>query len=225
MLHSLHLVFQILQADGGGIRVKGTTDKTFNYSLAATNWDSSESINIASGKQYKIGGTPYVTNNYVLTGSGTTATRPASPQLGMVRFNTTDGQFEGYGAVGWAAIGGADLSTYELDDPTGLVDGVENTFVPKLNYEKVTITNPFGLLVTVNGIIQSAYINNTDYVFQSNFLGTRDGYTIDYDGNVKFTESLPLGSDVLMRVVPANANASSKSKIYPFTPADILLGY
>lgn len=212
-------------ADGGGIRVKGTTDKTFNYSLAATNWDSSESINIASGKQYKIGGTPYVTNNYVLTGSGTTATRPASPQLGMVRFNTTDGQFEGYGAVGWAAIGGADLSTYELDDPTGLVDGVENTFVPKLNYEKVTITNPFGLLVTVNGIIQSAYINNTDYVFQSNFLGTRDGYTIDYDGNVKFTESLPLGSDVLMRVVPANANASSKSKIYPFTPADILLGY
>lgn len=212
-------------ADGGGIRVKGTTDKTFNYSLAATNWDSSESINIASGKQYKIGGTPYVTNNYVLTGSGTTATRPASPQLGMVRFNTTDGQFEGYGAVGWAAIGGADLSTYELDDPTGLVDGVENTFIPTLNYEKVSITNPFGLLVTVNGIIQSAYINNTDYVFQSNFLGARDGYTLDYDGNVKFTESLPLGSDVLMRVVPANANASSKSKIYPFTPADILLGY
>jgi len=212
-------------ANGGGIRVRGTVDKTLNYKLSTNTWDSSEGINIAAGKQYRIGETAYVTNNFILAAAGTTAGRPASPQVGMIRFNSTDGQFEGYGAVGWAPIGGADLSTYELDNPTGAINGIENTFIPKLNYEKVSITNPFGLLVTVNGIIQSAYINNTDYVFQSSFLGSRDGYTIDYDGNVKFTESLPLGSDVLMRVVPANANASSKSKIYPFTPTDILLGY
>ena len=37
---------------------------------------------------------------------GTTGERPSSPSVGNFRYNTTEGQFEGYGASGWGAIGG-----------------------------------------------------------------------------------------------------------------------
>jgi hypothetical protein len=44
-------------ADGGGITLKGATDKTFNWVDATDSWTSSEHINLASGKEYSINGT------------------------------------------------------------------------------------------------------------------------------------------------------------------------
>lgn len=43
-------------ADGGGITLKGTTDKTFNWVDAQDAWTSSEYIDVASTKGYKLGG-------------------------------------------------------------------------------------------------------------------------------------------------------------------------
>ena len=44
-------------ADGGGITLKGATDHTFNWVNSTDAWTSSEHINLASGKEYKINGT------------------------------------------------------------------------------------------------------------------------------------------------------------------------
>jgi hypothetical protein len=44
-------------ADGGGITLKGATDKTFNWLDATDSWTSSEHINLASGKSYYMNGT------------------------------------------------------------------------------------------------------------------------------------------------------------------------
>jgi hypothetical protein len=44
-------------ADGGGITLKGATDKTFNWVDATDSWTSSENINLASGKDLKVNGT------------------------------------------------------------------------------------------------------------------------------------------------------------------------
>lgn len=41
-------------------------------------------------------------------GSGTTLEQPASPQVGMLRFNTDLASFEGYNGTEWAPIGGSD---------------------------------------------------------------------------------------------------------------------
>lgn len=41
-------------ADGGGITLKGTTDKTFNWVDATDSWTSSEHLDLASGKGYFI---------------------------------------------------------------------------------------------------------------------------------------------------------------------------
>ena len=44
-------------ADGGGITLKGTTDKTINWIDATDAWTFSEHVDIASAKEYRIAGT------------------------------------------------------------------------------------------------------------------------------------------------------------------------
>ena len=44
-------------ADGGGITLKGASDKTFNWVNATSAWTSSEHLNLASGKSYYANGT------------------------------------------------------------------------------------------------------------------------------------------------------------------------
>ena len=46
-----------ITADGGGITLKGTTDKTFNWVNSTAAWTSSEDFNLLTGKVYEINGT------------------------------------------------------------------------------------------------------------------------------------------------------------------------
>lgn len=57
-----------ITADGGGITLKGTTDKTFNWVNATDSWTSSEHINLASGKVYYINGTQVLSGSALGTG-------------------------------------------------------------------------------------------------------------------------------------------------------------
>jgi hypothetical protein len=57
-------------ADGGGITLKGATDKTFNWILSTTSWTSSENMDLASGKVLKINGTEVLSGSSL--GSGVT---------------------------------------------------------------------------------------------------------------------------------------------------------
>ena len=53
-------------ADGGGITLKGLTDKTFNWVDASDSWTSSENIDLATGKTFKINNTNVLTSSAVL---------------------------------------------------------------------------------------------------------------------------------------------------------------
>ena len=57
-------------ADGGGITLKGTTDKTFNWVNATDAWTSSEHVNLLSSKEYRINGNSVL--NATTLGSGIT---------------------------------------------------------------------------------------------------------------------------------------------------------
>jgi hypothetical protein len=70
-------------ADGGGITLKGTTDKTFNWVNATSAWTSSEHINLASGKTLKYNGTDLV----------------ASQSGNSGKYLTTDGTTTSWGTV------------------------------------------------------------------------------------------------------------------------------
>lgn len=62
-------------ANGGGIILKGATDKTFTWSSGTSSWASSENLSIASGKTFKINGSDVLTSTQVLgkTPGGTSA--------------------------------------------------------------------------------------------------------------------------------------------------------
>ena len=55
-------------ADGGGITLKGGTDKTFNWVDATDSWTASEHIDLAAGKFYKIGNTTIANSTALGTG-------------------------------------------------------------------------------------------------------------------------------------------------------------
>jgi len=101
------------------------------YSLTATNAPTAGNlvngelaINTNDGKLYykdssgvvQVIASKSVQNGIFLgTGSvtlpiGTTAQQPASPTAGMLRFNSTLAQFEGYNGTAWASVGGSALS-------------------------------------------------------------------------------------------------------------------
>lgn len=57
-------------ADGGGLTLKGDTDHTWNWVNSTDAWTSSEHIDLASGKEFKIAGTSVLSGSTL--GSGVT---------------------------------------------------------------------------------------------------------------------------------------------------------
>jgi hypothetical protein len=74
-------------ADGGGITLKGATDKTFNWVDATDAWTSSEHINLVSGKAYEIAGTSVLSGSTL--GSGVTGSSLTS--VGTITSGTWTG--------------------------------------------------------------------------------------------------------------------------------------
>jgi hypothetical protein len=74
-------------ADGGGLTLKGTTDKTFSWIDATDSWTSSEHVDLASGKVLKINGTEvlsatqYTGNAATVTNGITTASKISAQHL------------------------------------------------------------------------------------------------------------------------------------------------
>ena len=108
---------------------------------------------------------------------------------------------------------------YDLDEM--YPDGNTNVFSPRYNQSSVAVSNPWNLLVTINGIFQPAFTENSDTVWLSSALCASRGYTISA-GNIKFADPPPAGTTVHARTQPGSAQTTTK--IYPFKPVDILLG-
>jgi uncharacterized protein YjlB len=74
-------------ADGGGITLKGDTDKTFNWIDATDAWTSSENLNLLTGKSLLIAGTSVLSGSTL--GSGVTASSLTS--VGTISTGTWNG--------------------------------------------------------------------------------------------------------------------------------------
>lgn len=60
-------------ANGGGITLKGATDKTINWLSATGSWTFSEHVDLASGKDFKIAGTSVLSGTTLGTGVTTSS--------------------------------------------------------------------------------------------------------------------------------------------------------
>ena len=106
-----------------------------------------------------------------------------------------------------------------LDDLRYEFNDMDSRFIPKFQGEQVAINNPLRLLVTINGIIQT--VDFPEYVWQS--MLPREGFMVDSDGYIAFSEVPPVGSTFDARLM-LGPNVNSIKKGYPFKAVDILLG-
>jgi hypothetical protein len=106
-----------------------------------------------------------------------------------------------------------------IDDLSNYFNGFENRFYPTYQGIPITLQNPFNLLLSIDGIIQS--VGYPDYVWQS--VMPRVGFRIDNDGYIVFPEPIPPGSGFDARVL-VGSSTTKQTKIYPFKAMDIVLG-
>ena len=121
-------------ADGGGITLKGDTDKTIIWNDAATpSWNLSENLNLASGKTFKINDTDVLTPSAIL-GSATAAS------IGALTGTTT---------VNNALVVKQVLETVSIDTSTVLGSSVGNIDVltSSIYYNSATPSANFTLAI------------------------------------------------------------------------------
>lgn len=94
-------------ADGGGVTLKGATDKTWSWTSTGNNWASSENISIASSKTYKINNTTVLSS----TGLGSTVVSSSLTSLGTITTGVWQGSTVGslYGGTGQSGYSSGDM--------------------------------------------------------------------------------------------------------------------
>lgn len=92
-------------ADGGGLTLKGASDKTFNWVDATDSWTSSEHLNLLSSKVLKIAGTEILS----ATALGSTVVSSSLTSLGTIATGVWQGTPIGsaYMVAGTTSVAGA----------------------------------------------------------------------------------------------------------------------
>jgi len=120
----------------------GTIGSLNNFNIGATTPGTARVTTLNATGSTTLGSTLSVTDNATMNGTlsvagnvfftgvgavkvpvGSTAQRPASPDRGMIRFNTTIGEWEGYDGAEWRSIGG------DADEDYGLITSGADIFV------------------------------------------------------------------------------------------------
>jgi hypothetical protein len=156
-------------ADGGGITLKGTTDKTINWIDATDAWTLSEHVDLATGKEYRINGAQVLTGTAL--GSGVTSSSLTS--VGTISSGTWQGTTVG------TAYGGTGQTTYTNGQL--LIGKTDGTLA------KATLTAGTGVAVTnADGSVTVAVDSTVVTTAQTGTVTSTmiaDGTIVDADVN------------------------------------------
>ena len=128
----------------------------------------------------------FTSTGALLISKGTTAQQPGSPAVGMLRYNTTTNQFEGYSGASpaWTSVGGAALS-----NDTSTASNLYPTFASatsgtalnlytsnaKLLYKPSTGEFQASVPVASNGIVVNSQTVATSYTIAAGYSGMSSG--------------------------------------------------
>lgn len=146
------------------------------------------------------------TGNFTLP-IGTTAQRPASPTVGMLRYNTTIGTLEQYNSTGWETIGG---NIPVIAGISGTVyNGIANSLTISGNYfglNSVTVRFTYGATITDVSVTPTATTSITVNV-PSSIYNLASGTS----GNISVIDSSGKQSNGVIKNVTAVPGSSSAS--------------
>lgn len=144
-------------ADGGGITLKGTTDKTFNWVDATDSWTSSEHLNLLTGKEFKIAGTSVLSGTTL--GSGVTGSSLTS--VGTIGTGVWQGTAVG---IAYGGTGATDTGTARSN--LGLAIGTN------VQAYDATLAALAGVTTAANSIIYATGVDTFDVATLSSFART-----------------------------------------------------
>ena len=131
-------------ADGGGITLKGTTDKTLNWVNSTSAWTSSEDFNLLSGKVYEINGTTVLSSSAVLG---------ITPTINSTGFSLSGGTtpvavtFAGGSAY---TLSGTNAQSYTLPSNGGTLVNTGQTFY--IGSTPITVAQGTGTATSLSGL-------------------------------------------------------------------------
>jgi len=106
-----------------------------------------------------------------------------------------------------------------LDSLRYVFDGRTSRFAPKFQGIQQTLYNPYKLMITLNGVMQTPSYPEQTWLS----LLPYDGFILDSDGYIAFSQVPPAGSTFDGRVM-LGPNINTIHKSYPFNAVDVLLG-
>jgi hypothetical protein len=157
-------------ADQSGIKVYGTTDKTFVYNYASDSWLSDQNLDISVGKTYKINGVDVLSSNTL--GSGVTIS--SLQDVGTLRNLNVQGYINAAGGIVGVLTGTSTGLSGTPDILVGLVtastvyvgsastldsSGINVTGVVTASYFYGDATNLFNVPISSRWLINSAGIH------------------------------------------------------------------
>ena len=138
-------------ADGGGITLKGSTDHTIIWTDSTDSWDFSEHVDIASAKEYRIGGTKVLD----ATSLGSTVVSSSLTSVGTISTGTWNGT-----AIG-VAYGGTGLTAAPTNGQLAIGNGTGYTLATLTAGTNITITEASGS-ITIDSTAGNGTVTSVD---------------------------------------------------------------
>ena len=171
-------------ADGGGLTLKGSSDKTFNWVDSTDSWTSSAHIDLASGKVLKVAGTQVLSATQY-TGNAATATAVTNLTVAAESTDTSCSVLFTTAASG--SLPPKSATTLTFNSNTGALTAT--TFVGALT------GNCSGTAATVTGAAQSSITSvGTLTSLASGAITTTDNLSVDNAKEVRLYEADSNGS-------------------------------
>jgi len=165
-------------SSGTVTNLTGTASININGTVGATTANTGAFTTLTASANSTFSSTGALTIS-----KGTTGERP-SPVSGMLRFNTTTTEFEGYNGTAWASVGGAALSN-DTSTSTNVyplfaaaTSGTASTLYTgnaKLLYKPSTGEFQASVPVALNGIVVNSQTVATSYTIAAGYSGMSAG--------------------------------------------------
>jgi hypothetical protein len=146
-------------ADGGGITLKGDTDKTINWVDATDAWTFSEHVNIVSAKEYRIAGTKVLDASSL----GTGVTGSSLTSVGTIGTGTWQGTTvaTGYGGTGQTTYTDGELLIGKTDGTLAKATITQGSGVTITNGDGSITISATGSGGTVTGVTATSPLAST----------------------------------------------------------------